>query len=82
MKVIPTDGCENINLPFNEDIIVMCSSFSTMKISFITPVIRLRYHLVKYINKVKTERYIDLDKMWYIIPFLIKTFKTSIIQFN
>ena len=58
MKVIPlyTDGCENINFPFNEDIIVMCSSSSTMKISFITPVICLRYHLVKYINNIKTKK--------------------------
>ena len=56
MKVIPTDGCENINLPFNEDIVVMCSSFSTMRISFITPVICLRYHLVKYINNIITKK--------------------------
>ena len=58
MKVIPlyTDGCENINFPFNEDIIVMCSSSSTMKISFITPVICLRYHLVKYINNIITKK--------------------------
>ena len=57
MKVIPfyTDGCENIKLPFNDDIIVMCSSFSTMKISFITPVIRLKYHLVKYTNNIKKD---------------------------
>ena len=58
MKVIPfyTDGCENIKLPFNDDIIVMCSSFSTMKISSITPVIRLRYQLVKYINNIKNKK--------------------------
>ena len=75
MKVIPTDGCENINLPFNEDIIVMCSSFSTMKISFITPVICLRFHLVKYTNNIITKKDI-------LILRLAKTFKTSIIQFN
>ena len=75
MKVIPTDGCENINLPFNEDIVVMCSSFSTMKISFITPVICLRYHLVKYINNIITKKDILILRL-----IVIKSFDCQILK--